>query len=528
MKRVSTVIAALATASALCAQQDWQNILQDYLKTDSNEEAKKHLTALQSLQPSQLLDALKKGLTYLQKESGWIEFEAAGMPATLYIPPKYDPTKPAPILFFLHGGINRPRFVPLQHLKKYIAYYWKETADKNGWFLCAPASKRGLMWWQTSGTRALEEVLRYIKRRFNIDETRIWVAGFSDGGSGAFHLAAHAPTHFSILIPLNGNPLVPDRYGAPMFLENFKNRLIYAVHTKNDSLYPAAVMKPIMNAAKKAGANLIHRILPGTHSPSYLTTEVKKIVPFLKQHPLSIPTTITWFVTDTKNYGRCDWLVVTSLKKGIGARPSSQNLTVKPRKILGVRIDPRFAGAGAKVDGVQKNSAAEKAGIKPGDIITKINNKDITSLQDLRNAIKALKRGKPFTITVKRAQQSLTLNATLPNPKPEPIFTRPKLWGAVTASFNKQNNTLNIDSYNVNKITILLTWPLFEPEKPLQITVNGKTRYNNTPKPDVTTILKYARIDMNRKAIVWGKIEITVPAEERASTKQGDKNKDEQ
>ena len=492
------------------AQEDWHKALQDYLRAETREEAGKYLDTLQKVGAAELLTAVQKGLTYKKEESGWVELKAEGMPATLYVPPKYDAAKPAPILFFLHGAVNRPQFVPLKGLKKYIAYFWKEKADKDGWFLCAPASKRGLMWWQAEGTRALEELLRRIKRRYNIDERRVWVGGFSDGGSGAFHLAAHAPTHFAALIPLNGNPMVPDRYGAPVFVENFKNRPVYAIHTERDPLYPAAAMKPIMDAAKKVGANLVHRIPAGTHRPNYLPNELPKIADFLAKNTLKPPSSITWFVTDTKNYGRCDWLVVRQLKKGIGEKPDCVNPTTKPRKVLGVRIDTKFAGHGVRVIGVAKGTAAAAAGILPGDVITKLAGKNVKNLSDLREAIKDLAPEKPFSVTVQRGGNTLTRSTKLPKRKPKPVFTRPELWGAVTASFSENDGRLKIKAYNVSKLTILLTHPLFEPGKNLQIEVNGKVVYSGTPQIDVGTLLKFARTDMNRNAVVWGRVDVEI------------------
>ena len=509
MKRLIVSVICVVCVTAW-AQEDWHKALEGYLRAESEEEAGKYVDALRKVGAAELLAAVQKGLTYKKEQSGWVELKAEGMPAVLYVPPKYDPTKPAPILFFLHGGVNRPQFVPLDGLKKYVAHFWKEKADKDGWFLCAPASKRGLMWWQPAGTRALEELLRKIKRRYNIDDRRVWVAGFSDGGSGAFHLAAHAPTHFAVLIPLNGNPVVVDRYGAPVFVENFKNRPIYAVHTENDPLYPAASMKPIMDAAKKAGANLVHRVLAGTHRPDYIPEELPKIAEFLAKNPLKPLTSITWFVTDADNYGRCDWLVVRQLKQGIGEKPDCINLTKKPRKVLGVMVDRKFAGPGVRIRGVAKGTAAANAGILPGDVITKLDDKDVKDLSDLRDAIKALTPGKPFSITVQRGDKTLTLKTKLPKPKPEPVFTRPELWGAVTASFLKDDGVLKIRAYNVSRLTVLLTYPLFEPGRRLQIEVNGKVVYSGSPQIDVATLLEYAREDMNRNAVVWGRVDVEI------------------
>ena len=269
-------------------------------------------------------------------------------------------------------------------------------------------------------------------------------------------------------------------------------------------------MKPIMDAAKKVGANLVHRIPAGTHRPNYLPNELPKIADFLAKNTLKPPSSITWFVTDTKNYGRCDWLVVRQLKKGIGEKPDCVNPTTKPRKVLGVRIDTKFAGHGVRVIGVAKGTAAAAAGILPGDVITKLAGKNVKNLSDLREAIKDLAPEKPFSVTVQRGGNTLTRSTKLPKRKPKPVFTRPELWGAVTASFSENDGRLKIKAYNVSKLTILLTHPLFEPGKNLQIEVNGKVVYSGTPQIDVGTLLKFARTDMNRNAVVWGRVDVEI------------------
>lgn len=53
---------------------------------------------------------------------------------------------------------------------------------------------------------------------------------------------------------------------------------------------------------------------------------------------------------------------------------------------------------GAVINNVLDNTSAEKAGLKKGDIITKVNDKEIASPDDLRNAIESYKPGDEVTI----------------------------------------------------------------------------------------------------------------------------------
>jgi serine protease Do len=64
---------------------------------------------------------------------------------------------------------------------------------------------------------------------------------------------------------------------------------------------------------------------------------------------------------------------------------------------------------GVLVTSVADDSAAAKAGIKAGDVITSLNGTDVTQPSDLRRRIQRLTDGDEFTIGVVRDKKSLTL-----------------------------------------------------------------------------------------------------------------------
>ncbi|SMC87586.1 S1C family serine protease [Papillibacter cinnamivorans] len=74
---------------------------------------------------------------------------------------------------------------------------------------------------------------------------------------------------------------------------------------------------------------------------------------------------------------------------------------------------------GAYVYTVESGSCAEKAGLKSGDIITAMDDTQITSLSDLISAKKAHKAGDTVTLTVYRGGSSLQLQLTFDEEKPE-------------------------------------------------------------------------------------------------------------
>jgi serine protease Do len=73
-------------------------------------------------------------------------------------------------------------------------------------------------------------------------------------------------------------------------------------------------------------------------------------------------------------------------------------------------------GEGVLVRNVNAGSAAEKAGVKAGDVITKFNGDRIRSLGDLREKLAAKSDDKAAKLTVLRNKSEVTLTVDLPAP----------------------------------------------------------------------------------------------------------------
>jgi serine protease Do len=72
---------------------------------------------------------------------------------------------------------------------------------------------------------------------------------------------------------------------------------------------------------------------------------------------------------------------------------------------------------GVLVTSVSDDSAAAKAGIKAGDVITSFNGADVTDPSDLRRRIQRLDNGDEFTAGVVRDKKSLTLKGKVEAPR---------------------------------------------------------------------------------------------------------------
>jgi serine protease Do len=108
--------------------------------------------------------------------------------------------------------------------------------------------------------------------------------------------------------------------------------------------------------------------------------------------------------------------------------------------MLGVTTET--SDQGAEINSVTKESAAEKTGLKEGDIITKVDDKKIENPDDLSAAIKAHKPGDKVEITYLRDKKTQKATAELTKWKGVNLF------GTTTPGFKFYND---MEGFELNK-----------------------------------------------------------------------------
>lgn len=102
----------------------------------------------------------------------------------LYVPPRYEPGRPVPLVLLLHGagGHAHDGLDILRHL-----------ADQAGLILVAPASTAST--WDIIAARSygsdvslIDQALSHVFERYAVDPSRLGIGGFSDGASYALTL----------------------------------------------------------------------------------------------------------------------------------------------------------------------------------------------------------------------------------------------------------------------------------------------------------------------------------------------------
>ena len=113
-------------------------------------------------------------------------------------------------------------------------------------------------------------------------------------------------------------------------------------------------------------------------------------------------------------------------------------------EILGVNAD-----SGAMITAIEPGSAAEKAGLKVEDIITKVNDEKITNARDLQNAIGLKGSGENIEIEYIREENILLANAILGQQKINKQIGSDIHPGLVGAQFSSSTNRSGIEVIEV-------------------------------------------------------------------------------
>ncbi len=119
----------------------------------------------------------------------------------------------------------------------------------------------------------------------------------------------------------------------------------------------------------------------------------------------------------------------------------AQDLTPDLAKAFGIRNTNRYIGA--VITQVDKNSAADKAGLKAGDIVVKFNGKPVRNASSLRNRVGLLRVGERVELVILREGKQRTLTAKIEGEQniSQLKATHPRLKGATFSNIT-QNSAL--------------------------------------------------------------------------------------
>ena len=111
-----------------------------------------------------------------------------------------------------------------------------------------------------------------------------------------------------------------------------------------------------------------------------------------------------------------------AITPGIASTPHAVGIiSVPPRKIRPQRayIGVKLKGTLPKVDSVTAGLGAEKAGVKPGDVILAVNGSAVTDRKEVIDALGELREGQTVTLRLQRAEEEFNADITMMAPVAE-------------------------------------------------------------------------------------------------------------
>lgn len=238
-------------------------------------------------------ETLKKGLiqslTYQFKEAGK-EMEYA-----VYLPTSYDAKRKFPLVVALHGLFSNPR-----QILSYPGFIGR--AEKHGYVLVAPMGYNNRGWYGSRGSRRrgadgkpsvaelseldVMNVLAIARKRFSIDDRRIYLLGHSMGGGGSFHLAMKHPKIWAAIAPIS--PATPSNIHD---LKHAKHIPAIVVQGDRDRLVPVAGVRRWVEKMKEL--EMKHRYIEVKGGDHVLVAfrYFDEIFEFFNEHSQAKPTT---------------------------------------------------------------------------------------------------------------------------------------------------------------------------------------------------------------------------------------------
>ncbi len=430
-------------------------------------------------------------------------------PWVLYVPSGYDPASPGPLIVLLHGGVSRSELIedPLTYARE---DEFLPVAEANGWIAAFPLGQLGATWWDDVGMANIDGIVRSVKSDYNVDDDRVWMAGFSDGASAGFTFAMVRPDDYGAFVALNGHIGVGSLDGGlPTYATNIANTPIYATTTFDDGYYPSARMRPTIEMAREAGGDIFYREMPGTHDFKDVEGDLPAIVRFLERHPRDpMAPDVVWEASDP-DFGRCKWLSIDAVTT---AEPAPWHVDhnvalVDDRVSVGFYPDADFEGQGVLIGGLSEGeTAARSAGLRPGDVVLAADSARVDSLGALEAWKATVSRGDPFQLTVLRDGKRVKLSGRMPDVTNYFVFERDAPSAEVVASYGA--NTFDLEASRLGAVRLRIHPDMVRLQEDVVVRVNDAVVYDARVSPDLEYMLRNYLENKDRRALYVAEVPI--------------------
>ena len=159
-----------------------------------------------------------------------------------------------PVILYLHGENEAGTNNEDQLVTTECATIWVEPdhLTKNPTYVLAPQIPKGTNWTsEPAYSNTLGLLNKFIEDHPAVDLNRIYIVGFSMGGTGVWNMILKNPDLFTAAMPISGN--VDNFLGDYKAFEALKNFPVLVIHSIDDPVNPVSGSNNAMDALRAAG-----------------------------------------------------------------------------------------------------------------------------------------------------------------------------------------------------------------------------------------------------------------------------------
>ncbi|MDH3290898.1 MAG: alpha/beta hydrolase-fold protein [Gemmatimonadota bacterium] len=309
----------------------------------------------------QVLDAGPQVLTFHS------DVDDSEQPYALYLPPNFDTSRQYPLVISLHGAGSNHRL----NLRRIFgrsnadgendveaSRYFPEWDDVD--FIVASPYARGTMGYQGVAEKDVLDVLADVKRRFPIDEDRVYLTGLSMGGGGTLWLGLTRPDVWAAIVPVC--PAPPE--GTNALAPNALNLPVRILQGGADPVVRPESVRVWVERLKALGTHIEYDEYPGIGHDSWVPAYANgQIFGWFAQFERNPHPNRVRFVSDRYKYHSAYWVQLDALSPGtlasIDAQLTAPNrIAVTTSELEGFTLHlaghPRFRAQGSltvEIDG---------------------------------------------------------------------------------------------------------------------------------------------------------------------------------
>lgn len=241
-------------------------------------------------------------------------------PYGLYLPENYDANKKYPLVVMLHGAGSNHRLA-LRRVFGKSNLENENDVEASSYFPEWPAVEyivispyaRGTAGYQGVPEKDVYDALEDAKKRFSVDEDRVYLTGLSMGGGGTLWLGLTRPDVWAAIAPVC--PAPPK--GAELLAKNASNLPVHLFHGDADPVVPVKISRDFVEAFENTGTKVAYAEYPGVQHDSWVQAYDNGFVfDWFKDFRRNLFPDEVNFATRNYKYNKAYWVEISALTPG--------------------------------------------------------------------------------------------------------------------------------------------------------------------------------------------------------------------